>query len=348
VLPIIIMALVSGFGNNGTLALVSHLSMIWAYESFFAFISYTSTDWGSMACLVAGFGCSALIGTRTTIWNPSLFQTQYMEIGQVTACIIVQMIVDVIDSTLRKRWPRDVIVTNMAKLGMTVDDETAMQWDANDTLQHLASSDLEGAIVKAFEHFMGLNDKSMTEMLKCIEHAKKLTAKQESLVYECRPRSVVVRGPRTPFKVTAGQEALMWIKKLLQEMELLYMVYKRGPRSAGTPEPQFVHNLHLDTEYQKDILMTMRLTLMDLQMVFKHDKDGFIHRPYKANPKIADPDMNWRVRSDSVVARSPKDFRRDLCVCVAQRALFDSLSHLSELQHVCYATGGFAYEMCGV
>jgi len=341
VVPIIIMAVVSFAGNSGPIAQVVHLLFIWAYEAFFAYVYYTSPEWGGMACLVAGFGCGALIGSKATTWSADQFKTQYMEIGQVTACIMFQMLVDVIDTSIRKRWPRDRVVTNMAKLGMTVNDN---ECNEQQTQQQLAGRDMDGAIVTAFEHFMKMDDGSMKEMRKCIEEAKKLTVLEESLIHECRPRSVVIRGAKTPFKFDAAQQALTWIKRLLQEMELLYMVYDKGPVAAAAPEPQFVHNLHLDNVFQNSILTTMRHTFMDLQLVFKHDKDGYVKRPYKANPKLPDLDMNWRVKTDTAAAQRPGDFRRDLCVCVAQRALFDSLSHVSELQHVCYSAGGFAYE----
>lgn len=344
VVPIIIMAVVSIAGNSGPLEVVVHLGMIWAYESFFAYIYYTSTDWGGMGALVAGFGCGALIGTRSTTWSGTVFKTQYMEIGQVTACIMVQMVVDVLDTIIRKRWPRDLVVTNMAKLGMLVEDD---EKNHHQTQQLLGSKDMDGAIVKAFRDFMSMTPQSMEDMLKCIKDAKDLCTEQERLIEECRPRSVVVRGPRTPFKYTTGKEAFKWIKLLMQEMELLYMVYKKGPRSAATPEPQFVHNLHLDEDFQKTILETMRLTFMDLQTIFKHDQDGVVQRPYTANPPLTDPDMNWRIRDGTMPGQDPAKFRRDLCVCVAQRALFDSLGHVSEIQHACYTTGCFAYEKPG-
>jgi len=344
VVPIIIMALVSITGNRGALTLAVHLLFIWSYEAFFAYVSYTSPEWAGMAGIVAGFGCGALIGTRATTWDDAIFKKQYMEIGQVTACIMVQMIVDVLDTTLRNRWPRNRVVTNMAKLGMTVKDE---EKNEQQTQQQLAGRDMDGAVVNAFEHFMGMDEKSMEEMLKCVQESKRLEDLLQTLINECRPRSVVIRGAKTPFKYDSAQQALVWVKRLMHEMELLYMVYKKGPLSAGTPEPHFVHNLQLDPEYQNAILTTMRLTFMDLQMVFKHDKSGSIERPYKANPKLPNPDMNWRIKSDSALAQRSGDFRRDLCVCVAQRALYDSLSHLAELQHICYSTGSFPYEMRG-
>jgi len=83
---------------------------------------------------------------------------------------------------------------------------------------------------------------------------------------------------------------------------------------------------------------------MDLQTLLMHDKDGFINRKYEGNPKMDDPEMNWRIKDEDIEHRTRKDFRRDLCVCVAQRALFDALNHVSQIQHICYSTGKFDYE----
>merc|ERR1719215_1958377 len=102
-----------------------------------------------MACLVAGFGCGSLVGTRTTTWNPQIFQTQYMEIGQVTSAILVQMMVDVVDTSIRGRWPRDRVVRNMEQLGMSVSPEALKQWNDNVKREQVNYKDKDGAVVDA-------------------------------------------------------------------------------------------------------------------------------------------------------------------------------------------------------
>merc|ERR1719410_1252506 len=127
-------------------------------------------------------------------------------------------------------------------------------------------------------------------------------------------------------------------------MELLYMVYKIGPDAAGTPSPHFIHSLHLDPQFQQAVLMALRITFMDLQTLLMHDKDGFINRKYKGNPKMIDPEMHWKIDDHNSDSGTQMDFEHDLCVCVAQRALFDALNHVAEIQHICYSTGKFDYE----
>jgi len=345
VLPIIVMALVSLVGSKSPAAVLVHLMMIWLYETFFAFMYYTSPEWGGMACLVAGFGCGALIGIRTTTWNAQIFQRQYMEIGQVTGAIIVQMIVDAVDTSIRGRWPRDMVVKHMAELGMSVSNEALTQWNDGAGKDQANYKDRDGAVVDAFEHFMGRKtEKTMGKMIACIEKAKVLMDKQEVLLQECKPKSIVIRGSRTPFKTDACSDALVWIRRLVHEMELLYMVYSKGPDAASGSKVKF-HSLHLDEGFQNSVLMALRITFMDIQTLIEYDKDGFIVRQYAGNPKMEDPSMSWRVESDIPDdERTRKDFQRDLCVCVAQRALYDALNHIIQIQHICYTTGCFDYE----
>lgn len=349
VLPIIVMALVSIVGDKSLTATLVHLAMIWVYESFFAFMSFTSPEWGGMACLVAGFGCGSLIGTRTSTWSSQIFEAQYREIGQVTCAIIVQMIVDVVDTTIRGRWPRDMVVRNMAGLGMSISPEAISQWNAGIARDQSNYKDMDGAIVDAFEHFMGRKTKeTMGKMLACTQKAKVLMDQQERLLQECKPRSIVVRGPRTPFKEEACSKALVWIRRLVHEMELLYLVYAKGPDAAVGGSAVAFHSLHLDEEFQDSVLTDMRLTFMDVQTLIECAKDGTIKRTYAGNPKMIDPSMSWRV--DSAVPddeKTRKDFQRDLCICVAQRALYDALNHISEIQHICYNSGCFDYEYFG-
>jgi len=348
VLPIIIMAVVSVVGSKSRAATLVHLAMIWFYESFFAFMSYTSPEWGTMACLVAGFGCGSLVGTRTTTWNPQIFQTQYMEIGQVTSAILVQMMVDVVDTSIRGRWPRDRVVRNMEQLGMSVSPEALKQWNDNVKREQVNYKDKDGAVVDAFEHFMGTKTKKTMEMmLACIQKAKVLMDEQDMLLKECKPKSIVVRGPRTPFKEEACSKALVWIRRVVHEMELLYLVFSKGPDATQGSKVAF-HSLHMDEAFQESVLMALRITFMDLQTLLEYDKDGFIERQYAGNPRMMDPAMAWRVETDMPdFDRTRKDFQRDLCVCIAQRALYDALNHISEIQHICYNTGCFDYEFFG-
>merc|ERR1719507_1611992 len=106
--------------------------------------------------------------------------------------------------------------------------------------------------------------------------------------------------------------------------------------------------LHMDEGFQESVLMALRITFMDLQTLLEYDKDGFIERQYAGNPRMMDPAMAWRVETDMPdFDRTRKDFQRDLCVCIAQRALYDALNHISEIQHICYNTGCFDYEFFG-
>jgi len=278
-------------------------------------------------------------------WTPTRFEQQYKEIGQVTGAILIQMIVDVVDTTIRARWPRDMVVRNMAELGMSVSPEALRQWNDGTEKDQINYKDMDGAIVDAFEHFMGRKtEETMGKMLACIQKAKMLMDKQEVLLQECKPRSIVIRGPRTPFKTDACSDALVWIRRLVHEMELLYLVYSKGPDAASGSKVKF-HSLHLDDVFQKNVLTALRITFMDIQTLLGHDKDGFIVRQYAGNPQMDDPMMSWRVESDIPEnERTRKDFQRDLCVCVAQRALYDALNHIIEIQHICYNTGCFDYD----
>jgi len=277
---------------------------------------------------------------------------------RVTTAIMIQMTVDVVDTTLRKRWPRDMFVKKMRELGMRADEVAVAQWNREDSHGNLLTltaerptdetkKDMDGSLVNAFEAFMGAKSKDGVQpMMKCIQETKELVEKQESLLGECNPRSIIVRGSRTPFKYETTKDVMIWVRRLVHEMELLYMVYDKGPTATGTEEmcPHFIHSLELEKNFQKGVLTALRITFMDLQTLLEFDKDGFIKREYTGNPKMPDQEMQWRISEQDDSPTTRLDFERDLCVCVAQRALFDALNHVAEIQHICYSSGKFDYQ----
>jgi len=311
VLPIIAIAAVAAVGTQGTASEVVHLAVVFLFMMFFSYMYYASPEWSYVGCLIAGFGCYTLVGTNLysdTTALEALYITRYMEIGQVTMAIFVQIIIDTTDTFINKKFPRDVVTNNMVTLG--VGEGEAM-----------------GQIVGGVVHFFS---GSFDEMSATIKSVRTILSKQEALVPETADKTVIVRGLRPSFPHELYGSVLALITRLVENLEVLALVKDVEARFKWNPEParweavsqslprhQFQKALVKATEMFQEVLIQDKekaLQARDLDQQAASFEEISDHHNHVASLRFS---LVWRVINESI----------ELCY---------------EIERLCYASGRFS------
>jgi len=279
------------------------LIMVFLYMTLFSYMYYTSPEWSYVGCLIAGFGCYGLVGYNVKHAGVIDFATRYEEIGMVTAAIVIQIIVDTVDTAVRKQFPRDVITRNIAKLGMQ------------------SQGGSPGLVVQVFNSFFKSPEPDFEAMKGYIQEAKDLMAQQKAMLSECQDKTIVTRGLQVPFKYELCCQALVQIRKILDDVEVLVLLHECGVFR----EEEDVDWNEVFGHWRAELRQVLVLAFRALQHALEQRQDEQI------SIKIKD----LKLKSDAVT--SSKFVR----VTVAKKVLHDIMSHAFELEHLCYSSGCF-------
>jgi len=294
VVPIIIISAVRLVGDRGTLSEAVHLTLVFLFMAFFSYMYYSSPEWSYVGCLIAGFGCYTLVGTNLHMnaeGLEDLYVARYMEIGQVTMAIFIQIIIDTYDTHVNKKFPRDIVTSNMAIIGIGPQEE-------------------EGAVMQGFLHFF---TGDFENMRKVIEKVRGVLQKQSALVPETANKTQIVKGMRPMFPHQLYIDVLAKIKRLIENMEVLALIKDVENHFQWTPEPsrwedvansqprrQFQIALVKAAEMFQEILMQHRdkpLEPKDLDQPPVSTEDIEKHHHHVASLRFS---TVWRVLSESI------------------------------------------------
>jgi len=302
ILPILIMAFVSIFGKSGPLSETVHLISVWCYMAFFAYMSYTSPDWAYVGCLVAGFGCYTLVGTHADAWGKPLFYSRYQEIGQVTVAIMIQIVIDTVDTWWRSTFPRDVVTHNMCKLG---------QWHGR-----------SGFLVQAFDAFFDGEFEKMKEMT---AKAKTELASQQTLVSETAPKTVIAPGMRVSFKDTLYTQVLGVIQQLINYLDILYLIYVCEQIKSTTWHAHPIKWEKFGGEH-RTLIKDVQKALETFQEVIAHGGEDRLEGIY-----------NEAKYTEDTLSIPVTEIRATL----VWRVLHECRNKCYDIEHLCYGTGAF-------
>jgi len=255
-----------------------------------------------------------------------------MKIGQVTAAIFVQIVVDTVDTALWKKFPRDIVVRN---LGRIINGD----------------GDGESGIIKLFEKpLKNVTSKEVDNTLsKKVGVLKEIMASQEALVAECAEKTVIVRGPMLPFKYDLYVSSLKLINDLLAELDNLCLI----DGYSSTLGDERVLDLGADFENYKDSAnKTMQGTLSGLLKILNQtdttpiddfslmdtEDDSPARRSLAAPAPSAEAgsveDLG-EVMAQSPVGGSVGGIRGD----VVRRILDDTVQHVMKIEKLCCSSG---------
>lgn len=313
VLPILVMAIVSLSGNSGPVVSATHLTLVFIYMAMFAYMYYTSPEWSGVGCCIAGFGCYCLVGTTMDdVWSDAIFVSRYQEIGQITVAIGLQLIIDVVDSQIRRKFPRDQLVYTMRDFGVG----------------RLKPKPTQGKIVQAFNAFF---ERDFETLAAKVAECKAAFAEEQDLLDQCQPKGQIVLGQRVVFPYQLYTNCLEVIELLLSEMDILILV---ANSSNDKLMGQFDWS-HVCTESKRyGFLQILTRVFSRLQLLLEHTTEEAIEVPEQMR-------TSERAELGSTTKTEGGD-AASLRVQVASRALDRSLEHLLKIEELCISTGKFA------
>jgi hypothetical protein len=168
----------------------------------FEYITFTSDQWGYVGQLIAAFGCPVLM---TVCYGSSDFDASYRDIGQITAAILIQMLVD---WALIPSDPKHVAVQLLAS----------------------TTNDLKAGFTAFFDNdLIGMKDS--------LHKAATTLSKAQSLKGECDPKLEVVPGASGPFKYEAYLQTLDIVEEITSDLRIL-ITCATDLRQEGEGAPQ--------------------------------------------------------------------------------------------------------------
>jgi hypothetical protein len=313
VLPIFVMAFVSLVGVVGTKVTVVHLIMIFAYMGLFTYLYYTSPEWSTMGCLIAGFGCYALVGTSmTTTWSQASFAAAYKEIGQITVAIGFQLLVDVFDCIATGTFPRDQVATLTRIIGTGT-------WTPKKA---------PGIIMDGYHTFF---EGDFDLCCQRVREAKRHLGSVRNLLTQCHSKAQILAGKRTMFPYFMYDQISNYLDELLAEMDVLVLVVK----SIDDPLLGNFDFSEVITRRDKERFLRMFTRVFArLQLILEHTDEDPIEVPDLVRPRER--------REDRGVEESKKDAGVSMRSAVTLRALDRAINAVLQIERICIASGRFA------
>jgi len=194
VLPVLLLALLHGLSidRTGWRSLL-HFFLLFLYMTVFVYMYYTSKNYTTEGCLIAGFGCYSLVSTSTE-FSMNFFALRYQELTLVTLAIAIQMVVDGLWGLLPgvHNDPRDLALEQLDNFSVALND--------------------------GFESFFN-ND--IVNMNAHTATAKACLAQAITLGVEASPEMEVVPCLRTPFKIQLFQDATETCQHITADLRML-------------------------------------------------------------------------------------------------------------------------------
>lgn len=303
--PIIMLAFVSLFGDFKPLV---HLICFFLFELYFALIYYTSPEWSYVGCIVAGFGCYSFV---TESWNDLAFENMYKKIGQVTAAIFVQIVVDLIDTSYNKKFPKDIVLANMQEM------TDGLQHVFRTIRDHLSSTDP--------------SDELMAQIKQEVSRLKTIFAAQETMVSECENKATMIAGPAPAFKLDLYKGCLDQIKELFGELDALCLIDDFSAKLGGNTNQSSTEWFKEDfLKFYGQLLQAMESTFKTLMQIMKKKDEG----------PLLKEDVHL-----TLIDEDPTNHYEGLRMATVKRIIANTLDHVLEIEHLCCASGAMELDI---
>jgi len=302
-LPVVMLAVVTMFPP--LLEPYVHLLVFFLFTLYFCLMYYTSPEWSYVGCVVAGFGCYSF---TTDTWSNASFDAAYCKIGQFTAAICVQILVDAVDTTIRNQYPQDVVVANMKKM-----------------------TDGVRNVFQRFEEHVALPtaDPNIIEDIKTQAGAlKAIMADQETMVSECQPKTTMIAGPRPAFKLQLYMGALAAMKELLGEIDALCLMDEFSAKVGRNHDQWFVQGYKA---FYDQVMRAMTKTFATLMTILEKTDESLLKTADVDKVSLIDDDTTGH--SDSIR------------MSVLKRIIADTLAHVVEIEHLCCSSGSMEFKV---
>jgi hypothetical protein len=323
VLPLIVMSGVAAVGVSGFAVTAVHLLLFFCYMTLFSYMYYTSPEWSTVGCLIAGFGCYGLVGTRTDkLWSDASFAVLYQEIGQVTFAIFGQLLVDVVVCELSRAFPRDDFVLTLRTIG-------------TGTCASKKTAATPGKLVAAFS---AIFRQDYTTFKDKISEAKQLLAKQDILLGLCHPKGQILLGKRPLFDCGLNYRIMKQVKLILAEMDILVVIINsKDDPIFGNP---FDFVQICEAQKTRNFISILTRVFAKVQLLSEQAHEDFI----EVTDEMKASELQTGADYHKIVGELGSNVRRQ----AAQRALREALQHMLELEHVCISSGRFKSYGSGV
>jgi len=202
VIPIIILGNLDFFGCQNSERFFMQALFVYIFIFAFEYIYFTSPNWGYVGGLIAAFGCYPLMAYPTHATcegsGSSSFTSNYEELCEVTTCILLQMVVDVLGE---RQSARDKALKHIEK--------------ATAKAQDCLNDFFEGTDTKN-----SLNAKALRDTR---EDAMAALGKAASKIADVDPSKLVAPGPDTPFNLSLYTKSISILHLLLSDLSMIIM-----------------------------------------------------------------------------------------------------------------------------
>lgn len=300
-LPIIMLAVVTLAGSWMPYA---HLCAFFLFELYFSLMYYTSPEWSYVGCIVAGFGCYSF---TTETWSEATFDAAYCKIGQVTAAIVVQILVDMIDTSIMKKFPQNIVVKNMKMLTKGLVEVFEM------FQEHLSSIDPKPELMAKIQEKAG--------------ELKGIMDGQRTLVGECETKTIMIAGPKPAFQLDLYKGSLKAIEEILGEVDALCLMDEFSEKLGRKQGEWF------DQQYKAfytEIYHAMKQTFTTLETILEKKDEGLVP---KSKVKVC------------LIDEDPTDHTEAVRMAVVKRIMADTLQHILDIEHLCCESGSLEFQI---
>jgi hypothetical protein len=322
-LPIIIFACMAGVPCDWNYRFLLQGTTFMMFVFTFCYMYYTSAQWSLVGCLIAGFGTPMLMTVCAMSGNGHddvTLAARYTEIGQVTAAILIQTLVD---------WL------------LTKTDS-----------RHMAIQHLQCITDNITEGYAAFFDADLTRMKNHLLIVDSELALASSLAHECDPKLEVIPGISRPFKFATYLETLEHLQRITSDLRVLVVAAMdltagskysehqdedrhstlldlfRGSRSLLTFQTALTKSM--DDAFTASISVLSHFTEDEPEVSHLKELEETTDLPALTNQEQLYTEINSMVSKEPHCGVEITDDLR-VCICVALRSLRNASVHTGEL-----------------
>jgi len=202
VIPIVILGNLQFFGCENSQRYLAQGIAVYLFIFAFEYVYFTSANWGSVGILIAGFGCYPLIAFPSEeschADATAGFLNNYEELCEVTACILLQMVVDVLG------------------------EHQSAREKATDHIEH-ATKHAQECLKTFFDGCEKDKDLVAMDLKKIRDSAMDALAKATEKIPDVDPAKLVAPGPETPFNLSLYTRAISLLQLLVSDLSMIIL-----------------------------------------------------------------------------------------------------------------------------
>jgi hypothetical protein len=321
-LPIIIFACMAAVPCENNYRVVLQVSTFILFVFTFCYMFYTSMQWSLVGCLIAGFGTPMLMTVCALSGNGHgevTLAARYTEIGQVSAAIMIQMLVDWL---LSRTDPRHMAIVHLQKI--------------MDNISGGYAAFFAGDLTRMKDHLI-------------IVDAELSSA--SSLAGECDPLLDVIPGISRPFKFKTHMETLEHLQRIASDLRILVVaamdltsrnnyadhqdedrnceLLRLVGRSMTISAAQKPFTKSMDDVFKASISVLSHFTEDEPELAHLKDLEDTTDLPALDNQAELYKEMDSMMPTELFSSEITDDLR--VCACVALRSLRNASVHIGEL-----------------